>query len=72
MRYLFRAEQEERKPIIRTIIGMLASEPDIESAWLYGSFLAAERFRDLFVGVHLNATTDEGFQRELDLAVRLD
>ena len=72
MQYQFRAEPEEREPIIRTIIGRLASEPDIAFAWLYGSFLAADRFRDIDVGVHLNATPDEGYQRGLDLAVRLD
>lgn len=72
MRNQFRAEPEEREQIIRTISGLLAGEPDIEFAWLYGSFLAADRFRDIDVGVYLNATPDESFQRGLDLAARLD
>ena len=72
MRSRFRAKPEEREQIIRTISGLLAGEPDLEFAWLYGSFLAADRFRDIDVGVYLNATPDESFRRGLDLAGRLD
>ena len=51
---------------------MLEAEPDLEFAWLHGSFLAADKFHDIDVGVYLNAPTETRFRRGLDLAVRLD
>ena len=72
MRHLFRAEPAERERVTRRLTAVLAAEPDLEFAWLHGSFLAAGNFHDIDVGVHLNATTDVRFRRELDLAVRLD
>ena len=53
-------------------MAVLEAEPDLEFAWLHGSFLASGDFHDIDVGVHLDATTEERFQRGLELAVRLD
>lgn len=72
MRHQFRAEPEERERIRRTLVKVLEDEPDLEFAWLHGSFLSADEFHDIDVGVQLNATTDARLRRGLDLAVRLD
>ena len=72
MRHQFRAEPAERDRIRRTLIRVLEAEPDLEFAWLHGSFLSADEFHDIDVGVYLDATTDLRIRRGLDLAVRLD
>ena len=72
MRRQFRADPAERERITRTLTKVLESEPNLEFAWLHGSFLGSARFHDIDVGVHLNAAADVRFRRELDLAVRLD
>ncbi|MDE0126962.1 MAG: nucleotidyltransferase domain-containing protein [Bryobacterales bacterium] len=72
MRRQFRSEPAERERVTRRLVAVLEAEPDLEFAWLHGSFLAADRFRDIDVGVHLDATTEVRFRRGLELAVRLD
>ena len=72
MRRLFRSEPAERKRVTCRLVAVLEAEADLEFAWLHGSFLAADKFHDIDVGVHLDATTEVRFRRVLDLAVRLD
>ena len=72
MRRLYQAEPAARERVKRTLTAALESEPDLEFAWLYGSFLSGAGFHDVDVGVHLNAAADVRFRRGLDLAVRLD
>ena len=72
MRRQFRADRAERERVTRNLMAVLKAEPDLEFAWLHGSFLADGAFHDIDVGVHLNATTEVRFRRGLDLAVRLD
>ena len=72
MRRQFRAGPDERERIRRTLVTVLESVPDVEFAWLHGSFLAADKFRDIDIGVHLSATAEVRVQRGLELAVRLD
>ena len=72
MRRQFRAGPDERERIRNTLVTVLESEPDLEFAWLHGSFLAADEFHDIDIGVHLSATADVRLQRGLELAVRLD
>lgn len=72
MRRQFRAGLDKRERIRRTLVTVLESEPDLEFAWLHGSFLAADTFRDIDIGVHLNAAAEARLQRGLELAVRLD
>lgn len=72
MRRQFRAGPDKRERIRRTLVTVLESEPDLEFAWLHGSFLAADTFRDIDIGVHLNAAAEARLQRGLELAVRLD
>ena len=72
MRCQFGAGPDERERIRRKLIAALESEPDLEFAWLHGSFLVADEFRDIDIGVHLSATAEVRLQRGLELAVRLD
>ena len=72
MRRQFRAGPDERERIRRTLVSVLEGEADLEFAWLHGSFLAADEFRDIDIGVHLSATAGVRLQRGLELAVRLD
>lgn len=72
MRRQFRAGPDERKRIMSKLVTVLESEPDLEFAWLHGSFLAADKFRDIDIGVHLGATAKARLERGLELAVRLD
>ena len=72
MRRLYRAAPAERERITRTLAAALAAEPDLECAWLHGSFLSGGAFHDVDVGVRMNAAPGVRFRRGLDLAVRLD
>ncbi len=63
MRRQFRAGPDERERIRRTLVAVLESEPGLEFAWLHGSFLAADAFRDIDIGVHLNAAAEVRIQR---------
>lgn len=72
MRRQFQAGPDERERIERTLVGVLESEPDLEFAWLHGSFLVADKFRDIDIGVHLSVPVEVRSQRGLELSVRLD
>ncbi len=72
MRRQFRATPDERERIRRTLVAVLESEPDLEFAWLHGSFLGADEFRDIDIGVHLRAPVEVRMRRGMELAVRLD
>jgi predicted nucleotidyltransferase len=69
MRRVYDAESAERERVQRTLTAALESEPDLEFAWLYGSFLSGAGFRDVDVGVHLTAPPEVRFRRGLALAV---
>ena len=74
MRRVYRAEDVDRERVQHVLTAALEAEPDLEFAWLHGSFLAAGGFHDVDVGVHLNTdmAAEVRFRRALDLAVRLD
>lgn len=72
MRRLYGADAGEREGLTRALVAALEAEPDVEWAWLHGSFLAGRGFHDVDVGVHLTAAVDATCERALDLAVRLD
>ena len=72
MRRQFQAGPDERERIERTLVAVLESEPDLEFAWLHGSFLVADKFRDIDIGVHLSVPVEVRSQRGLELSVRLD
>ena len=54
------------------LVAALEAEPDLEFAWLHGSFLGGGGFHDVDVGVHLNAASDVRSRRAVDLGLRLD
>ncbi|MDE2907074.1 MAG: nucleotidyltransferase domain-containing protein [Acidobacteriota bacterium] len=56
----------------RTLAAAAEAEPELEFAWLHGSFLGGGGFHDVDVGVHLNAAADARSRRTLDLGLRLD
>ncbi len=72
MRRLYRVEPAERERMTRTLVAALAIEPDLEFAWLHGSYLGGGGFHDVDIGVHLNGAADVRFRRALDLGLRLD
>ena len=72
MRRLYRAEAAERERVVHVLTTALETEPELEFAWLHGSFLGGGGFHDVDVGVHLNAAADVRSQRALDLGLRLD
>ena len=72
MRRLYHAESAERERVVHLITAALEAEPDLEFAWLHGSFLGGGGFHDVDVGVHLHAAADARLRRALDLGVRLD
>ena len=72
MRRLYRVEPAQREHVARRLAAALETEPDLEFAWLHGSFLAGGGFHDVDVGVHLNAAPDVRSRRALALGLRLD
>ena len=72
MRRLYHAEPAEREGVVRTLVAALEAEPELEFAWLHGSFLGGVGFHDIDVGVHLNAAVDVRSRRGLELGLRLD
>jgi len=72
MRRLYHAEPAERERVARKVVDALEAEPDVEFAWLHGSFLGGGGFHDVDVGVHLDGAADVRFRCALDLGLRLD
>ena len=72
MRRMYHAEPAERERVTRTVVEALEAEPELEFAWLHGSFLAAGGFHDVDVGVHLYGAADVRSRHALDLGLRLD
>ena len=72
VRRLYDAEPAERERVVHTLTAAFESEPDLEFAWLHGSFLSGGGFHDVDVGVHLNGAEDVRSRRALDLGLRLD
>ena len=72
MRRLHHAEVAARERVVHALTAALEAEPDLEFAWLHGSFLGGGGFHDIDVGVHLNAAADVRSRRALDLGLLLD
>ena len=68
---VYRAEALERERAIRALASALENEPDVEFAWLHGSFLTGGGFRDVDVGVHLTPAAGGRPRQGVELAVRL-
>jgi len=53
MKRLYAVDAASRARVVATLASVLADEPDVAFAVLYGSFAAAEAFHDVDIGVHL-------------------
>lgn len=69
---LYRAPPAEREWVAGALGTALGREPDLDFAWLHGSFLSGGAFHDIDVGVGLPAPADVRFRRGPALGVRLD
>ena len=59
------ASSVERERLIRAIKERLLQEPDIVFAYLHGSFLTEESFRDIDVGILSGVAKDLSFESDL-------
>ena len=59
------APSVEREQLIRAIKDRLLQEPDIVFAYLHGSFLTEESFRDIDVGILSGVAKDLSFESDL-------
>ena len=72
MRRLHRMNREERDRIEQCMATELGSDHSVVFAYLYGSFVEAQPFHDIDVGVYLeNVRADRLSATALDLAQRL-
>ena len=68
---LHRAAAEERERVSTALATALEAEPDVEFAWLHGSFVTGGGFRDIDVGVHLTPAAGGRPWQGVELALRL-
>ena len=68
---LHRADAGHRERMVRALTAALETEPDVEFAWLHGSFHTGGAFHDVDVGVHLAPAAGRRPRPAMDLAVRL-
>jgi predicted nucleotidyltransferase len=64
-------EKEKRQGLILQLAKELASECDVVFAYVHGSFLDSASFRDIDIGVYLDAIGPEGSMRMVTMAARL-
>ena len=67
----FEITNQERDDIFRRIEIFLERLPDLVFAYVHGSFISQEQFRDIDVAIYLNKKTTELLQAELDLETEL-
>jgi uncharacterized protein len=54
MKVLYSANDEDRTRIVNRLAAALAHEPNIAFASLYGSFMDAEAFHDVDIGIYMS------------------
>lgn len=69
---IYRVSREEKEQIAGLLATALAAEPDVVFAYLHGSFIEAETFRDIDVAVFLDPLPMALWRREGELADRLE
>ncbi len=69
---IYRVSPEEKEQIIELLATALAEELDVVCAYLHGSFIEAEAFRDIDVAVFLDPLPKAIWRREGELADRLE
>jgi uncharacterized protein YutE (UPF0331/DUF86 family)/predicted nucleotidyltransferase len=68
----WRVHEEEKGRVEERLAGALAGEPDVVFAYLHGSFVEGEVFRDIDVAVFLDPFPTPAWPREAELAARLE
>ncbi|WP_376792057.1 nucleotidyltransferase domain-containing protein [Thermoflexus sp.] len=69
---IHRVSPEEKERITELLAAALAAEPDVVFAYLHGSFVKAEAFRDIDVAVFFDPLPERPWRREGGLADRLE
>jgi predicted nucleotidyltransferase len=67
----FKITRQEKEDIVRRIDGFLQNHPDLLFAYVHGSFISNDQFRDIDVAIYLKAKPTELLQAELDLETAL-
>jgi predicted nucleotidyltransferase len=62
---------QEKEDIFRRIGRFLEKRPDLLFAYVHGSFISQEQFRDIDVAIYLKSTPAELLQSELELEAEL-
>ncbi|MDW8064602.1 MAG: nucleotidyltransferase domain-containing protein [Anaerolineae bacterium] len=69
---IHRVSPEEKGRIIELLSAALAAEPDVVFAYLHGSFVETEGFRDIDVAVFFDPLPERLWRREVELADQLE
>ncbi|HXF68851.1 MAG TPA: nucleotidyltransferase domain-containing protein [Thermoflexus sp.] len=69
---IYEVPPEEKERIAGLLAAALAAEPDVVFAYLHGSFVEAEAFRDIAVAVFFDPPPERPWRREGELADRLE
>jgi len=67
----FKITRQEKEDIVRRIDCFLEKRPDLLCAYVHGSFISHDQFRDIDVAIYLKSTPAEFLQAELDLETEL-
>jgi uncharacterized protein len=69
---VYSANDEERRGVVNRLAAALEREPNIAFAYLYGSFVDADAFHDVDIGMYMSrCEPDQGTMYVLDLIQRL-
>ena len=67
----FEISAQDKEIVIIRIRDFLTKLPDLEFAYIHGSFFMADRFRDIDIAVHLGQIPTSALQLELTLETEL-
>jgi len=67
----YKISNEQKVDVLRCIEKFLAENAEVLFAYVHGSFITQEQFRDVDVAVYLTSEPEELLQAELDLEVNL-
>ncbi|MFN3928368.1 MAG: type VII toxin-antitoxin system MntA family adenylyltransferase antitoxin [Thermoflexus sp.] len=69
---IYQASPQEKERIAELLAAALAAEPDVVFAYLHGSFVEADAFRDIDVAAFFDPLPERPWRREGELADRLE
>src|SRR4030042_2394544 len=67
----FQISASNKKIIMEKLGDYLEKRPNLLFAYVYGSFMTAERFRDIDVAIYLRQASSTPFQAELEIETEL-